>query len=718
MQIRLTCLLLGLICIQNVVAQQRDTVTTLHEVNIHTAHHQHQDRSTTTNRISIPKEYLEHSLSGNLVKALEEMPGVQSIDIGSGFSKPMIRGAGFNRIAVVENGIKQQGQQWGADHGLEIDAFNVEGVNLIKGAASLLYGSDAMGGVLEIQPLSANHPNGVYGEFSTIGKSVTDALSASLMIGFHQGHWTVQGRYSEQHFGDYRVPTDSIVYLTMRLPIEHGRMKNTAGLERDANLTALYRNGRYTASYALSNTYQLSGFFPGAHGIPDASRLTDDGDSRNIELPYAWVNHIKASTHQQYAFDQNIWSLDWGYQYNHREEWSTFHTHYDGQTPPIDNPDMELQFRLHTLTANVKMLHIWNNHCNSTFGINTEMQNNDIGGFAFLLPSYRRQTAGLYTLTEWSLHPQWTLTAGLRYDVGHIAIDPFSDPYLLQYLQQQHLSSIDLEQYRWSCYAVDRFLGDWSGAVGTVGHLDNGWLMKANLGRCYRLPSANELAANGVHHGTFRHEQGDTSLHSEQGWMLDLDFSKEWQHLRIELSPFFNLYSNYIFLSPTSHWSLLPHAGQIYRYQETAAILTGGEINFEYHIIPQLCYQLKGEYVYTYNIERHTALSFSPPASMRNTLNYYLPIGDLFVELQTIASQNRIAKNEDATPGATLIHLGCHLSLPVFHHSLQLNLSVHNLMNTRYYNHLSFYRKVEVPEPGRNITLGLIYHFNLNNVSK
>ena len=130
MQIRLTCLLLGLICIQNVVAQQRDTVTTLHEVNIHTAHHQHQDRSTTTNRISIPKEYLEHSLSGNLVKALEEMPGVQSIDIGSGFSKPMIRGAGFNRIAVVENGIKQQGQQWGADHGLEIDAFNVEGVNI------------------------------------------------------------------------------------------------------------------------------------------------------------------------------------------------------------------------------------------------------------------------------------------------------------------------------------------------------------------------------------------------------------------------------------------------------------------------------------------------------------------------------------------------------------------------------------------------------------
>lgn len=290
--------MLGLICMQNVYAQQQDTVRQLHEVTIHTAHHQHQEESTTMNRISIPKEFFEHNNNGNVIKALEELPGVQSIDIGSGFSKPMIRGAGFNRIAVVENGIKQQGQQWGADHGLEIDAFNVEGVNLIKGAASLLYGSDAMGGVLEIRPLSANRPQGFFGELSLLGKSVNDALGASLMAGLHRGHWTFQGRYSEQHFGDYRVPTDTIVYLTLRLPIYNGRMKNTAGIERDGSLTALYRNGRYTASYALSNAYQKSGFFPGAHGIPDVARLIDDGDSRNIELPYAWVNHIKASTHQ------------------------------------------------------------------------------------------------------------------------------------------------------------------------------------------------------------------------------------------------------------------------------------------------------------------------------------------------------------------------------------------------------------------------------------
>lgn len=699
--------MLGLICMQNVYAQQQDTVRQLHEVTIHTAHHQHQEESTTMNRISIPKEFFEHNNNGNVIKALEELPGVQSIDIGSGFSKPMIRGAGFNRIAVVENGIKQQGQQWGADHGLEIDAFNVEGVNLIKGAASLLYGSDAMGGVLEIRPLSANRPQGFFGELSLLGKSVNDALGASLMAGLHRGHWTFQGRYSEQHFGDYRVPTDTIVYLTLRLPIYNGRMKNTAGIERDGSLTALYRNGRYTASYALSNAYQKSGFFPGAHGIPDVARLIDDGDARNIELPYAWVNHIKASTHQQYAFQRSIWSIDLGYQYNHREEWSAFHTHYDGQTAPATNPDLELQFLLHTLTANAKTLILWNDKVTSTLGFNSEVQDNSIGGYAFLLPSYRRQTAGIYAMSEWSLNKQWTLSGGLRYDVGHIAIDAFSDPYLSIYLLQQGYSASEVDNYQWSSYAVDRWLGDWSGALGAVGNLSNGWLFKANLGRCYRLPSANELAANGVHHGTFRHEQGDTTLHSEQGWQLDIDFSKEWDRMRLELSPFFNLYSNYIFLTPTSQWSLLPHAGQIYRYQEAPAILTGGEINYEYHITSHLCYQLKGEYVYTYNIERHTALSFSPPASMRNTLNYYLPFGDLFVAVQSIAPQNHIAQNEETTPGTTILHLGCHLKVPLGKHHLLVNLTVNNLLNTRYYNHLSFYRRVEVPEPGRNISISV-----------
>lgn len=120
------------------------------------------------------------------MQAVENIPGVQAMDIGSGFSKPMIRGMGFNRVAVLENGIKQEGQQWGADHGLELDAFNVDAVNVMKGPASLLYGSDAMGGVIDIAPVLVPAENMLFGDVTLLGKSVNETIGASLMLGYQK----------------------------------------------------------------------------------------------------------------------------------------------------------------------------------------------------------------------------------------------------------------------------------------------------------------------------------------------------------------------------------------------------------------------------------------------------------------------------------------------------------------------------------------------------
>lgn len=131
----------------------------------------------------VGKEFLREHFTGNLIQTLGTLPGVHSMDIGSGFSKPMIRGMGFNRISVVENGIKQEGQQWGADHGLELDAFNAGQVSIRKGPASLLYGSDAMGGAIELVPLPLPAGNRLFGEASLLGKSVNGTLGGSLMLG-------------------------------------------------------------------------------------------------------------------------------------------------------------------------------------------------------------------------------------------------------------------------------------------------------------------------------------------------------------------------------------------------------------------------------------------------------------------------------------------------------------------------------------------------------
>lgn len=267
-------------------AQDSDTLRVLSvpEIVVTEDYRLSRNKHTTVQLEVVGKEYLKNNFSGNLMQTLGKLPGVHSMDIGSGFSKPVIRGMGFNRVSVTENGIKQEGQQWGADHGLEIDAFNVEQVNVRKGPASLLYGSDAMGGVVEITQAPPPLDDQFFGEAVLMGKSVNSLIGGSLMVGIKKNGFHSKLRYSEQRFGDYRVPTDTIVYLTQRIPIYNRRLKNTAGLERDVSWSGEYRTRRYKGGYTLSNAWQKVGFFPGAHGIPDASQVQDDGDSRNIGL--------------------------------------------------------------------------------------------------------------------------------------------------------------------------------------------------------------------------------------------------------------------------------------------------------------------------------------------------------------------------------------------------------------------------------------------------
>ena len=150
----------------------------------------------------------------------------------------MIRGLGFNRIAVSENGIKQEGQQWGADHGLEIDAFNVDEVRILKGPSSLFYGSDAMGGVIEILPLLPQKENRFFGEAALLGKSVNGTVGGSLMLGIEKNAWLVRVRFSEQHYGDYHVPADTIVYLTQLVPVYGHKLKTPLGS------SAMFLHGR------------------------------------------------------------------------------------------------------------------------------------------------------------------------------------------------------------------------------------------------------------------------------------------------------------------------------------------------------------------------------------------------------------------------------------------------------------------------------------------
>lgn len=175
--------------------------------------------------------------------------------------------------------------------------------------------------------------------------------------------------------------------------------------------------------------------------------------------------------------------------------------------------------------------------------------------------------------------------------------------------------------------------------------------------------------------------------------------------MRLALSPYVSWYSHYIYLKPTGEWSVLPHTGQIYRYTGAKAIIAGTEIALDIKLSSARKYACLGEYNYTYNRDEYIPLTFSPPASMRNRVTWEQKYFNIYAELQSIASQHRVARNEDTTSGTMLFHLGVKTDISLGVTKAIIVLSVHNLFNTVYYNHLSFYRKIQVPESGRNFRI-------------
>ncbi|MDQ3535957.1 MAG: carboxypeptidase-like regulatory domain-containing protein [Bacteroidota bacterium] len=186
---------------------------------------------------TIERDFIEKSSSNTFVNALQRIPGINAINTGVGISKPVIRGMSFNRVIVNDRGIKQEGQQWGADHGLEIDQFEPERVEIIKGPSSLLYGSDGIAGVINIQPPPMPEENTLTGTTLSTFKSNNNLIGTSTMLQGNKDGKVFRVRFSTQDFGDYKVPAESFTYNRFILPIYNQALKNSAGRER--NISAM-----------------------------------------------------------------------------------------------------------------------------------------------------------------------------------------------------------------------------------------------------------------------------------------------------------------------------------------------------------------------------------------------------------------------------------------------------------------------------------------------
>jgi iron complex outermembrane recepter protein len=653
------------------------------------------------------RKLMDENRDHSLVKTLESLPGLQAMEIGQGSSKPIIRGLGFNRVVVAENNTKIEGQQWGADHGLEIDQYAVEQVEVVKGPASLRYGSEAIGGVLRILPLAIAANNSLEANLQLTGRSLNNLVAASAMIRMRKASYFNNIRFTISDFGVYRVPATEFIYNSYRFPLLDGAILNSGGHERNLHLTnGLIRPwGKLTLS--LSNLSNKTGFFLGAHGIPDLEELQTTPVSRKPGLPFQQVNHLKVNSHALLDFRFFMLDLDMAWQRNHRQEWSRFHTHYPNQLPPEKDSELELDWVLDTYSveARLKSGEAGNR---SELGLSFQHQNNDIGGYMFLLPAFSRSLAGIFFYKSMDIGQRINLSGGLRYDWGRMQIMPYFSPYT------QTLKAPDFTG----------FYHDFSWAVGMTYAMAAPFKLKINAAKSFRVPNAAELGANGVHHGSFRYELGDTGLDSEKAYQFDLGLAYHTEKLQLALGPFFSYFPNFIFLNPTGSYSLpdgspVPESGvgQVFAYVQSQAWRAGGELMFDYMFGSGFSARLSAEYVLA--TDGKYAIPLTPPLGLLAGLKYALPDywkslhqSSVQIDMRYAAPQNRNARNEEKTAGYSLLNIGFSTKVLVAETYIGVQLKVQNLLNTVYWNHLSYYRQIGLPEAGRNVQLTLNIPFN------
>ena len=660
---------------------------------------------------------IEENLQGTFAKSIDKLPGISSINVGVGIAKPVIRGLSSNRIIVNQQGIKQESHQWGADHGLEVDQFDVERVEIIKGPASLQYGSDGLGGVINILPGRVPPRNSITGSVLGIYKTNNQHIGGSAKVAANVQDIFLSARYSYQNFGDYRVPAEQFDYNSFTLPILNNTLKNTAGREENLSLAAGVQ-GNWGISRIIFTHYGLeAGLFSGAVGIPRSYTLTDDGNNRDIDVPKQAVDHYRVSFHQALYLGEDHFDFNVAYQRNLRLEFSfpEFHSIPSSMIDPGNT--LALQFELVTLSANAHYEHHLQENLKSVFGINIQQQMNERTGFEFLLPDFKTFRAGGFGLLEWELSDKWITNGGLRLDYARNTTE-----FYRQWVWNSNEQIID----SLIAPATDDPFFNWSASIGSSWILEEGkWVIKTNLGKSFRVPYPAETVSNGIHHGTFRHEVGTPDLSSEHGYQLDAGLDMNFGNWKGGIAGYFNYFENYIYLGPTfpAQFSPLPEAGQIFQYRQDDAIYTGFELYWNWQALSSLRIEQVADFVQSYNPETGLALPFTPQPSLKTNLRYTLlekgRMEEWFIEAGHqwyLAAEGplRIDRSERPTPGFQLWELKTGITFKMAGQSLQFIAQAQNLFNTSYLNHLSRYRLINIPEQGRNVVLTLKVPFFSN----
>lgn len=664
---------------------------------------------------------LRESSSTNLIDALTGIPGVEQMSTGPNISKPVIRGLGYNRLITLNNGMKQEGQQWGDEHGIEIDEYSIDRVEIIKGPGSLLYGSDGIAGVLNFLPPKPPHEGKTITQFISNYQSNNNLIGYSLSnAGNSKGfHWL--GRFSNKYAGNYSNKYDGKVY-------------NTGFQEYNGNLSLglTKSNGHFNLSVNSYNTKlgiaegernELGNFIyedtqGKEHVVPE-----DVLRSYQLGIPYQIVNHFSIASNNLFRLNKGTINIDIGYQNNRRKEFEE-----------AEDPDeYGLYLALNTLNYNarynIEKIKGWE----TSVGIGGIAQFNKNMGEEFLIPDYQLFDIGAFVFTQKSFNG-FTLAGGLRFENQNIrTFDLFLDED-----GEPTENPDDDSELKFAHFSKHH--NGLSGSIGMSYQLSNTSTLKFNFSNGFRAPNIAELASNGKHEGTFRYEIGNQNLKSEFSHQLDLAYSRNSEHVSLDISPFINFVDNYIFiekLKDAEGNDIYPDPEDLspaFEYRAGNATLWGGEIYLDVHPHPLDWLHIENAFSFVRGVQNNQSdstryLPFIPAPHYRGGLKAQFKdltayVSDFYVKFNVdhYFAQNKIYsayETESPTTAYTLLSAGIGASFNVFNKKdfISLYLNGENLADVAYQHHLSRLKYAPInPVTGRKGIFNMGRNFSIKMV--
>ena len=590
---------------------------------------------------------LRQTTSTNIIDAIAKQPGVSQITTGSGISKPIIRGLGYNRIIVMNEGVRQEGQQWGDEHGIEIDPQNVNSVEILKGPASLMYGSDAMAGVLILHGSPILPEGEMKASISTEYQTNNGLFDYSLNFAGHQKTFVWDGRFTDKMAHAYKNKYD-------------GYVPGSQFKERAARLM-------FGLNDTWGHTHLTGSVFHQTPSIVEGERDEETGElecaTDNIKtyskaLPFQQIWHYKAVWDNSFNLPKGWLKAIVGYQQNQRQEFEESADEY------------ELYFKLHTITYDVRYLSQEWNGWKMAGGINGMWQQSQNLGEEALIPEYKLFDIGGYATISKTMD-NLTLNGGLRYDNRHIDFH-------------------------------SRNFGSVSGSIGAVWNVCQHTNLRLNIARGFRAPNMSELGSDGIHEGTLRYEIGNPDLKPEYSWQADLglDFSSEYISAQVAL--FANRIENYIFSERIN--KVMEEGFRTYQYTQGDARLLGFEAGFDFHPIHSIHFQNTFSFVDAQQMnssEEAKYLPMTPAPRWTSELKYeithhgHATFNNAYVALglECNLAQNHYYKVDDTetrTPAYTLLSLSAGTDLNIHKKKVaELYVTADNLLDCAYQNHLS-----------------------------